>query len=140
MLALTLALAAAPTPLPAQSITSPGAGQGAPALAEAADKKLGMALMSALVSETGGLVKGAGAVRVEKQQGSTGIYRVTFIRDIRDCTLSASLASPHVGSIFGGHVWVAYAVEGRDMAHVITGDINGIQADRPFSLLVFCAE
>ena len=65
--------------------------QSAPVAPAAADKTLGMALMSAVVNQTGSLVRGSGAVSAE--QFGLGSYDVRFERSVTDCALSVTLAS-----------------------------------------------
>ena len=55
----------------------------------AADGSQGMALMSAVVSPEGSLVRGTGAVSVVRSE--TGVYFVTFDRSTRDCSYFGSI-------------------------------------------------
>src|SRR5688572_4789338 len=72
-------------PVPSQSPSRSGV---APA---AADQKLGMALMSAVVASDGTLVAGAGAVSVTRL--NAGVYNVAFERSVVGCTFSVTAAT-----------------------------------------------
>jgi hypothetical protein len=62
----------------------------------AADKKLGMALRSAVVADNGTLVSGAGAVSVTKI--AVGVYNVLFERSIAGCSFSVTAANTQAGT------------------------------------------
>ncbi|GLK81267.1 hypothetical protein [Methylopila turkensis] len=98
---------------------------------------LGMALMSAAVRGDGLLVRGEGADGAGRL--SVGAYEVNFGRDITNCALTATVGiveaynsppsliasvSPRAGTPTGVFVRVF--------------DVNGVLADGPFHLTVFC--
>ena len=110
--------------------------QSAPVEPTAADKTLGMALMSALVDSNGTVRGGTGVTSVTFL--GTGNYRVFFERSVRDCTFSAT-----VGGEPGGATYVGpYANAGYDSeanavrVYTFLNNTTGFSAI--FHLLVFC--
>ena len=120
----------------ARIIDPPAPAQGvAPA---AADKKLGMATMSAVVAGNGTLVNGAGAVSVTKI--GTGRYSVEFAREVTGCAYVAM-----AGNISGNTGTAAVYAIGfytSDDPNVIRiqmkNPINSFDNDGAFHLIVFC--
>lgn len=94
---------------------------------------------SALVRANGALVaeQSLDAVSAEKQ--GTGLYAVTFDRDITDCTPLASIAYPGVGFLtVPGSVHVT-GLSGKPAGlFVVTTSLEGGAADFPFSVMVVC--
>jgi hypothetical protein len=102
----------------------------------AADRTLGPAWMSAVVSSTGVLTRGSGAASA--QRSAMGLYRVLFERSVADCAFTAS---GNVNPFDGGDVPYVNVYQ-------VPGDPNGVRlvlleppagpVDAPFQLLVFC--
>lgn len=105
---------------------------------EAADRTLGFALMSAVVSETGTLLRGSGVKSVKKLEGS-GSYEVIFERNVRACTYVASLTDEEFDSTQGGTAGSAPRGTNAAGVYVDTRNGAGVFTDLPFSLIVFCA-
>jgi hypothetical protein len=93
----------------------------------------------AVVSSDGTLVRGRGAVSVERV--NVGAYHVVFFRKIRTCAWVATVGSPGTpvsGAEPGGQVSVA-AISGTPQGiEVITFDNQGRWEDRGFHLQVSC--
>lgn len=107
---------------------------------EAADKKLGMALMSASVSAGGSLVRSAGAVSVEHPEN--GKYYVYFNRNIADCHHVSSIAAP-TATLYSPIIIASGAPSGTNLNRVLvrTADPrDDTETDAPFTVMVFCAE
>ena len=138
-LVVTLALlgalpAAAQTPRAVHPPASPEAV--APA---AADQKLGMAIMSAVVSISGVLVRGAGAVSSARQ--SVGVFFVTFERSIRDCSFNATGGTTDATPSGTVAYFVGfYADDPKQIKVVGLNPITLNELDGPFHLLVFCPQ
>jgi hypothetical protein len=117
---LTGALAA---PAPAQS-------------PQAADQTLGMAILSATVRNDGVLVRVAGAASVVRP--ATGIYDVTFQRDVANCSCVASAGEFAVGLSDLGVIATANCPHAANVVRVRTTDHAGTSSNRNFHLIVFC--
>jgi hypothetical protein len=138
LLAALVALAAAPAfaqnaPVMAPPVSSRGV---APA---AADRALGMAILSAQVKETGVLMGGSGAVSAALTQ--PGSYSVTFERPVTGCTLTASAGQVETS---GAHFTIlanpAYSADAK-VVTVFTRDPRDLsQFNAAFHLIVFCAK
>jgi hypothetical protein len=96
----------------------------------AADGKLGMALMSAVVASDGTLTRGAGVT--QSSRVSTGNYKVIFGRDVSTCTFAVTSVNtlPVSAAAQPGFGGVGVALAGSD-----GGAVNA-----PFNLIVFCAQ
>lgn len=124
MLAALLALAAAAPAL---------AGRGSPAPA-AADRTLGMAMMSAGVNAGCTIHSANGALTVQKQ--ATGICDVLFIRELDGCHAVAGVGVEEFGPTPTG---IASQFRGANGAvRVRTSDFAGVATDLPFTVIVFC--
>ncbi|HEY1962280.1 MAG TPA: hypothetical protein VGG69_07675 [Rhizomicrobium sp.] len=96
----------------------------------AADKTLGMALLSAVVDQNGNLLYGNGAVSVQKPD--TGFYVITFARSVANCT---SVASGNTDQTI-----IRVGIFAGDDESVSAEDAAGKAKDAAFQLLVFCAK
>lgn len=96
-------------------------------------------VLSAVVSDTGALVRGVGAVSASRQQG--GRYTVRFNRDISSCALTASTTtttpSPSTSGNLLGYAAVGYSTAATDAA-VRLGNDSSPDFDHAFSVLVAC--
>src|SRR5918995_371013 len=63
-------------------------------------------------------------------KGPTGIYNISFNRDVSQCVFVATLADSAIGEISGRH-------DGEDL-DILTWDSAGVAANRPFNLIVVC--
>jgi hypothetical protein len=96
----------------------------------AADGKLGMALMSAVVASDGTLTRGAGVT--QSSRIAPGNYKVIFERDVSTCTFAVTSVdttpvSAAAQPAFGG-------------VGVVLAGSSGGPIDAPFNLIVFCAQ
>jgi hypothetical protein len=109
---------------------------------QAADQTLGMAIMSAHVDYYGILKGGAGAVGASKQ--TNGQYFVAFNRSVEGCTYIGAVSGPTAANYIGFAIPVGKVGTFNGAAHygvqVDTSDHNTLITDRPFHLLVFCAQ
>jgi hypothetical protein len=109
---------------------------------EAADKGLGMALMSAAVAYDGTLLSGAGAVSVT--HNFTGTYLVFFQRDLTGCQAvvspgsASSNASVQAGSATANIG--PFVNSSTNHVEVFLRSSAGSAGDAYFMLLVFCAK
>jgi hypothetical protein len=97
--------------------------------AAAPDNTLGTAMLGALVKDDGTLLHGTGVTGVVHT--TTGGYKVTFDRDITDCTF----ATTPVGSSV---VIRAVSFVGSNLQFNMNRVSDGIAFDSTFSLVVFC--
>ena len=130
---MLLAIAPAATQIPLQAAQP--AGGAAPA---AADGKLGMALMSAVVRETGELIRGNEVTSSVRVMG--GQYDVVFQRSVVDCSVNVT---PAAADPFGFVVIsIASAFFRADNAKKVRAEFytpnGGDLTDTSFHLLVFC--
>ena len=112
--------------------------QSAPVAPAAADKTLGMALMSARVYATGVL---AGGTALSASRGTAGEYEVAFDRSVTDCTFTASTgqAAPSTNL----YVLTALALYSGNSVknvtvHILDPNNALLPEDGAFHLLVFC--
>ena len=126
--ALTLSASLAAGTALAQQGRSPPA---APA-PKAVDQTLGMAIMSALVSNAGGLIEGAGAV--SSVRNNIGVYAVKFNRALAGCVNTAT--------VWGDNAFSAISTRPQgDIVYVSTNNsANGQPRDETFQLIVFCSK
>jgi hypothetical protein len=117
-------------------LTAPAAIQHGP---RAADQTLGPAILSAVVAADATLVRGAGAVSVERSGSSPGFYFVTFNRSLDDCTVVASVGGTGADAHAGSFAQATVLATTQD-AWVTTSDGNDNLVDRPFHLIVFCVK
>jgi hypothetical protein len=109
----------------------------APVAPAAADRKLGVAHMSAIVTNQATAFRGTGIVSVARVQ--TGEYDLLFERSLEDCAMTAMPASTFG---FGG-VGFAFA-SGLHKAGVSGGytiflnNASGAAFDTPFNVVAFC--
>jgi hypothetical protein len=103
---------------------------------QAADQTRGMALMSAAVYWDGTLLRGAGAIAA--QRNNTGTYQVDFARSIVNCTITVSVSSPTEDEFYIGFASAGRTAAASNRAWVWTFLNTGGQADRPFTMMVFC--
>lgn len=103
---------------------------------EAADKKLGVATLSAVVAANGTILRGAGAAPTVRL--STGTYEVRFQRDIRDCAYAVTAGSAAAGNPAYGVPVVAWRTNKPDGLWIQILDKNGGVIDRDFHVVVFC--
>lgn len=115
----------------------PAFAQSSPA-PEAADKTLGMALMSAIVNRDGVLVGGSGVVSVQFDLDKMR-YEVAFERDVSGCAHVATVGEPDKDA------WDGYATTTRDITLggkgvSVATILNGNLTKLPFHLIVFCTK
>ena len=111
--------------------------QSAPVAPTAADNTLGMALMSAVVSSNGTLVRGSGSTAATRTGPAN--YYVTFERSVRDCAITASVGRTTApGGYFYGTASANYDAGSPNVMYVLTRTPEGVGADNDFHLLVFC--
>lgn len=104
---------------------------------EAADKTLGMAILSASVAGDGSRVRDAGVAAVERV--SLGTFRVTFERSIATCTCTASAGANDVNAALYGLTAAANCPYfAADSARINIANSGGQLVDAPFHVLVFC--
>ena len=105
--------------------------------ATAATTAGGVALQ-AVIAADGGRFHVRGVTDVVKT--GTGVYQITFDRDVTDCVYAATLTYDfQVPGVPAGTGEIAAALGfDRDQLIVHTGDSAGQMADRPFHLLVSC--
>lgn len=118
-------------------VLAAGLAAGLPSAHSAADKTLGMALMTASVNSSGLLTRSYGAVSSETA-GPKGQYKVVFVRAVYPaCTFAATITGPGETGEQGMIV-----ADGSSGDHVLvrTYDKNGDFANRPFNLIAFCWE
>jgi hypothetical protein len=105
--------------------------------AAAPDNTLGMAILSAAVSQAGTLVGGSGATGASKVPATTGMYEVTFSRNVLDCTYFPALANNTGGNVSGTISASSFATASTTVK-VTTALDNGSAFDLSFHLMVFC--
>jgi hypothetical protein len=112
--------------------------QSAPVAPAAADKTLGMALMSATVDANTppNLVRGSGAVSVSSS--GIGFADVVFDRDLSNCSCTASAGTHLLGNYTSLVTASANCPYASKSALVITTDHNNMFTIAPFHLIVFC--
>ena len=104
----------------------------------AADKKLGMALMSAVVAADGTLASGSGAVSATKL--TAGVYNVAFERSVAGCSFSATSATANDNSGVQDNLVMALHLQTASNGIQIQtlNQDGGALRDGSFHLLVFC--
>jgi len=107
-------------------------------LPEAADKTLGVAMMSISVLSGCTTYRGAGATGVNKQ--NTGICQVSFDRDIRDCVVVSSIGaySSTVATLGSTQMDYVSGANNGNKARIETFNTSGTLVDTSFHVLVFC--
>jgi hypothetical protein len=118
-------------------LTLPSAGTAAP------DKTLGTALMSAVVTYQGQLVRGSGVTSVSNP--NTGRYLVSFNRDITDCTW---VLNPQTEGSFAHGTFGPLNSYAANQLLVVVEAITGATSNSvsfnaepdDFNLIVFCAQ
>ncbi|MEJ8571346.1 hypothetical protein [Microbaculum marinum] len=136
---LSLAVAATLAASPAAAKMEEGEpGYVAPPAPEAADKTLGMALMSASVIAGCDQSRGAGLEGIEDI--SAGVCNVTFNRNVRDCTIVTGVGA-FSGTVVDGHAQFNYisGAENDNIIQVETRNNANNPADISFHVIVFCA-
>lgn len=104
---------------------------------EAADKTLGMAILSASVAGDGSRVRDAGVTAIERV--SLGTYKVTFARPIATCTCTASAGANSVdAALYGVTASANCPYYAADSARINIANSGGMLVDAPFHVLVFC--
>lgn len=98
------------------------------------DKTLGMALLSANVSETAELLGGAGAVSSAFYPGTTAVYVVKFNRNLTGCTCAA------MGMLYASINITAQCPSSTPDTVIVQSWATSTNqwASTPFHLLVFC--
>lgn len=109
----------------------------------AADGTLGMALMSAVVTYTGDLVRGSGVSAISNP--NLGEYVLTFDRDISQCTWVVSAAAEGDFAIadFGpnnGFGPNQLAVFVRSITGASSNSVSYAADRSDFNLIVFCSQ
>lgn len=100
---------------------------------------LGVAHLSAVVNADGKLVRGSGVKSATPVGGLIGDYIVTFNRNVRNCTYVVSLGNTgSLGVPQPGVISATGANVSSNGVYVDANDIDGIPAERPFHLNVFC--
>lgn len=100
---------------------------------------LGVAHLSAVVNADGKLVRGSGVKSAAPVGGFIGDYIVTFNRNVRNCTYVTSLGNTgSVGVPQPGVISATGANVSANGVYIDANDIDGIPAERPFHLNVFC--
>lgn len=141
LLAALLGLATvAPVDAIASGINMPASGVATPASAVG---DLGTALLSAVVTAKGSLVRGEGATGanhgLDIPEAFTGYYLVKFTRDVRACAYVGNVAYPQpLGVPPAGYVATVVAANDPRNIVVETFDASGNHADRDFHLIVVC--
>ena len=97
---------------------------------QAADQTLGMAIMSAAVSEDGSLAYGAGALELFRTASNS--YRVKFNRHLGGCV--SSITPLNDGVIASGGLFDPAG----GVQFVVLKDHAGASYVGPFQLIVFC--
>jgi hypothetical protein len=110
-------------------------------IAAAPDQTQGVALLSAVVSSSGNLAHGAGAVSAAPLQ--TGVTKVTFNRPVGACNLVASVLTPVLSPApagFAGFITVSPVINVPDTIVVTTRSVasGAPLQNQAFSLIVFC--
>lgn len=118
------------------SLAAPSNYEAPGAKPEAADKKLGVAMMSAVVAANGTIQRGAGSGPTARL--STGTYEVRFQRDIRDCAYTVTAGSIAAGNPAYGLPVVAWRTNKPDGLWIQILDKNGGVVDRDFHVIVLC--
>lgn len=106
-----------------------------------ADQTLGVAILSAVVSSDGSLVRGSGALS-SSNLGSVGngSFEVVFDRSVTDCTYVASTGGTATsGNPDPGMANVTRRAGDESAIFVITRDETGTLADLDFHVIVFCS-
>ncbi|MEJ8574131.1 hypothetical protein [Microbaculum marinum] len=104
-------------------------------LTAAADKTLGMSVMSARVGASGNLAGGAGAVSAQKV-GPQGQYRIAFARELTPtCAATATITGPGAS---GEQGFIVAEANASGALLVRTYAPNSNFEDRSFSVIVFC--
>ena len=138
LLALGLVLSA---PLIAQAKKKPKESQkgGLPALEDRVEQNEGENNWAVVDGSTGTVVRffsNAGTVTASRT--STGLYDVTFGRDISGCAFEATLGDTGTGTPPIGEVGVAGDAGDLDSVVVQTATSTGVAADASFHLSVSC--
>ena len=103
----------------------------------AADKSLGMAVMSAVIASNGTLVRGAGAVSATRL--AAGSYTVTFNRSLADCSFLGGIGAGKAPGHASGYVIAVNPALELDTVKVRTQAIsNGADTDGQFHVQVIC--
>ncbi len=99
----------------------------------------GMPRWAVVAATTGALVRGKGASAASKL-ADTGLYSVTFDRDVSACSFQATIASPGTDPITtGGQVSAWRDATDAKKVTVRTGDAAGAADNTlPFNLSVLC--
>ena len=93
----------------------------------------------AVVDSTGAVVRSSGAPgSVTATATATGVYQVTFSKDVSACAYVASLGDTSDATPPIGFVGVAGTTSLPDVVTVQTTDETGTLADEPFHLYVSC--
>lgn len=105
----------------------------------APDNTLGMAILSATVASNGTLTHGSGATG--SVQNGTGIYMVTFNRDLTGCSGTASAGRSTIGAVHFSIIATADcpATAANDLrVYTRTGLTIGDVINAAFHAIVFC--
>lgn len=107
-------------------------------LRAAPDNKLGMALMSASVNDTGTILWSSGVTNLGTAKVGTGEYFLTFERKLLNCSCAATIGGPAaVPPQNTGITASCPRSDGPDAVSVYTS-VGNIATDLPFHLIVFC--
>lgn len=103
---------------------------------EAADTRLGVATMSAVMTGFGDIVRGTGTTLATRL--SEGTYEVRFERDIRDCAYAATVGSSGAGQPGAATAVVAWRANVPEGLWIRIFNPSGSVASRDFHVIVFC--
>jgi hypothetical protein len=113
------------------------ANAGLPVVPAVADGGLGAAVMHASVAANGTLIRGSGAVAVEKV--GPGYFQVSFNRSIASCSYFGSVGRYGTsGTVSPTHVSAGRAIDIDTVVVLIQTPDSGF-VDNPFHLLVVCS-
>jgi hypothetical protein len=93
--------------------------------------------MWAIVNADGGLVRSTPGI-TGASRDSTGKYLVSTTRDVGTCYSLATLGGGEAGQGLRGDISVNSAGAGAKSVFVLTSSEGGVNADRPFTIVIRC--
>jgi hypothetical protein len=124
-----------------ENVSTEEAARRAAEAAEACPTRLGPTLLSAVVDESGNLIRGRHAVGASRGDVPVGSYIVNFERDVTCGAYVGSVGLPGSSGIAqDGTVTVVGRAGDPNAVYIAMYDENGNRVDRPFHLVVACPE
>ncbi|HMN72599.1 MAG TPA: hypothetical protein PKA55_12105 [Rhodoblastus sp.] len=134
-LVLAGALCAASARAQNLNVPAPGSPVAAPA---AADGNLGMAILSASINPDGSILRGEGVKATGTSKLSTGVYQVSFVRDITNCVYTISPGEGGIGSGTPEMVGITRRSGDANGVFVQVKNSSNTSIDNSFFVIVYC--